>query len=323
MSFFVNRVWYGNHFLQWILVPFSWLYRIVIRTRRWYLQRFCQQLYPIPIIVVGNVTVGGVGKTPLVIEIAKKIQQKGLKVGIVSRGYKAAIKHFPYEVKLNDSAELVGDEPLMMARKINCPVVIAPKRNEAVRYLLDKHSVEIIISDDGLQHYKMGRSIEIVVIDGMRKLGNGFCLPAGPLREPDSRLKQVDFVIVNQGAAEGTYSMELIPKNIVRLSTQEEVSNDLFTSEVAAVAGIGNPQRFYSTLSQLGIKFNPYSYPDHHQFKPHDLNDIDLPVIMTEKDAVKCYSFSSDKLYYLPVEAKLNDSFWEAFWSHQQLQGYY
>lgn len=323
MSFFINRIWYGKHFVKWVLLPFSWFYSIVIRIRRWYLQRFCQQNYPVPVIVVGNVTVGGVGKTPVVIELAKKMQQKGLKVGIVSRGYGAKIKHFPYEIQLNDSAELVGDEPLMIARRINCPVVIAPKRTEAVRHLLDKHSVQIIISDDGLQHYRMGRSIEIAVIDGMRGLGNGYCLPAGPLREPDSRLKQVDFVIVNEGAWENAYSMEIIPKKIVRLTTKEEVSTDSFTNEVAAVAGIGNPQRFYSTLSQLGIKFKPYPYPDHYQFKLHDLNYVESQVIMTEKDAVKCYSFSSDKLYYLPVEAKLNDSFWEALWSHQQLQGYY
>lgn len=323
MSFFINRIWYGKHFAKWVLLPFSWFYSIVIRIRRGYLQRFCQQNYPVPVIVVGNVTVGGVGKTPVVIELAKKMQQKGLKVGIVSRGYGAKIKHFPYEIQLNDSAELVGDEPLMIARRINCPVVIAPKRTEAVRHLLDKHSVQIIISDDGLQHYRMGRSIEIAVIDGMRGLGNGYCLPAGPLREPDSRLKQVDFVIVNEGAWENAYSMEIIPKKIVRLTTKEEVSTDSFTNEVAAVAGIGNPQRFYSTLSQLGIKFKPYSYPDHYQFKLHDLNYVESQVIMTEKDAVKCYSFSSDKLYYLPVEAKLNDSFWEALWSHQQLQGYY
>lgn len=323
MSFFINRIWYGKHFAKWVLLPFSWFYSIVIRIRRWYLQRFCQQNYPVPVIVVGNVTVGGVGKTPVVIELAKKMQQKGLRVGIVSRGYGAKIKHFPYEIQLNDSAELVGDEPLMIARRINCPVVIAPKRTEAVRHLLDKHSVQIIISDDGLQHYRMGRSIEIAVIDGMRGLGNGYCLPAGPLREPDSRLNQVDFVIVNEGVWENAYSMEIIPKKIVRLTTREEVSIDSFTNEVAAVAGIGNPQRFYSTLSQLGIKFNPYPYPDHYQFKPHDLNYVESQVIMTEKDAVKCYSFSSDKLYYLPVEAKLNDSFWEALWSHQQLQGYY
>ncbi|KGP63572.1 tetraacyldisaccharide 4'-kinase [Legionella norrlandica] len=322
MSFIVDKIWYGKHFLQWILFPFSWLYSLLIRIRQWYLQRFCQQFYPIPIIVVGNITVGGVGKTPLVIELAKRIQQKGLKVGVVSRGYRSKIKHFPYEVQFNDCAEFVGDEPLMIARTLNCPVVIAPKRTQAVSYLLGKHSVQLIISDDGLQHYRMGRSIEIAVIDGTRGLGNRLCLPAGPLREPDSRLKQVDFVIVNEGNWTDAYSMKLVPNKIIKLATGEEVSIDLFTTEVAAIAGIGNPQRFYSTLSQLGIKFKSYSYPDHYQFKLNDLNYGESQVIMTEKDAVKCSSFSSDKLFYLSVEAKLDDSFWEALWSHQQLQGY-
>lgn len=322
MSLIIDKLWYGQHPLQWVLRPLSWGYRLIIVVRRWYLQHFCQVRCPVPLIVVGNLTVGGVGKTPLVIELAKKMQQKGLKVGIVSRGYGAKIKHYPYEIQLTDSAELVGDEPLLIAQKTNCPVVIAPVRTQAVQYLLEQHQVQIIISDDGLQHYRMGRAIEIAVIDGMRGLGNGLCLPAGPLRESAARLNQVDFIIVNEGIWEKAYPMNLIPGKIMKLSTHEEISPDSFTGEIAAVAAIGNPQRFYSTLRQLGIEFTAYSYPDHYQFKPNDLNYKETSIIMTEKDAVKCHTIISDKLYYLPVEAKLNDAFWQALWSHQQLQGY-
>jgi tetraacyldisaccharide 4'-kinase len=318
----LDKLWYGKHPLRWVLRPLSWGYQFITRVRRWYLQHFCQVTCPVPLIVVGNLTVGGVGKTPLVIELAKKMRQKDLKVGIVSRGYGAKIKHYPYEIQLDDSAEQVGDEPLMIAQKTHCPVIISPVRTEAVDYLLKKHQIQIIISDDGLQHYRMGRSIEIAVIDGVRGLGNGLCLPAGPLRESDARLKQVDFIIVNEGTWENAYPMNLMPGKIIKLSTQEEINPNSISGTIAAVAAIGNPQRFYSTLNQLGIEFNSYSYPDHYQFKSHDLNYLESLIIMTEKDAVKCRSFNSDRLYYLPVEAHLNDAFWQALWSHQQLKGY-
>ena len=320
---FINKVWYGDHFLQWFLRPLSWAYYAIMCTRRFFLQRFAQDVHSVPIVVVGNITVGGVGKTPLVIELARKIQQKGIKVGIVSRGYGASIKCFPYEVRLDDSPLKVGDEPLLLAQKTNCPVVIAPKRNQAIRYLLEKHQTQLILSDDGLQHYRMGRTVEIAVIDGTRGLGNGFCLPAGPLRESAARLKQVDFIVVNQGHWNNAYSMTLRPGKIKKLITDEEIEPEEVAKQWSAVAAIGNPQRFYSTLLQLEIKFNAYSYPDHYQFKAEDLNHLKLPIIMTEKDAVKCRSFSSDAMYYLPVDAVLDDAFWNAFWLHQQLKGYY
>ncbi|AUH72294.1 tetraacyldisaccharide 4'-kinase [Legionella sainthelensi] len=322
MLSFLDKLWYGEHPLQWLLRPLSWSYQMAVSARRYFLQRFCQITYPVPIIIVGNISVGGVGKTPLVIELAKKMQQKGLRVGIVSRGYGATIKQFPYEVQPYDSALKVGDEPLLLAQRTKCPVVIAPKRTQAVNYLLKKYQSEIIISDDGLQHYCMGRAIEIAVIDGTRGLGNGFCLPAGPLREPASRLKQVDFIVVNEGSMENAYSMILKPGKIKKLNTDEEISLETVHGTWEAIAAIGNPQRFYSTLQKLGIEFNTCSYPDHYQFRPEDLNYIESLIIMTEKDAVKCRSFSSDKMHYLPVDAVLDDAFWNALWLHQQLKGY-
>lgn len=323
MSLLIDKLWYGTHPLQWALRPFSWVFSCVTTMRRWYLQTFCQIKSSIPIIVVGNLSVGGVGKTPLVIELAKRFHAKGLRVGIVSRGYGATMTDFPYEIQLDDDANKVGDEPLLIAQKTNCPVVIAPQRTQAVTYLLEKKNCQIIISDDGLQHYRMGRSIEIAVIDGMRGLGNGWCLPAGPLRESEKRLKEVDFVIVNEGSWPNAHPMTLKVGKITHFVTKKEINPELLLAQkFAAVAGIGNPQRFYSSLERLGIKFNAYSYPDHYQFKADDLNYDKSLVIMTEKDAVKCHSFQSDNMYYLPVEAVLNDAFWDALWSHQQLQGY-
>ncbi len=322
MSAFIENLWYGNHPLQWVLSPLSWIYRFLVAIRRWYLKQFCQMDYPVPLIVVGNLTVGGVGKTPLVIELAKRLEEKGLKVGIVSRGYGARINKFPYQIQLNDSAEMVGDEPLLLAQKTLCPVVISPKRSEAVYSLLKHHSCQIILSDDGLQHYRMGRTIEIAVIDGTRGLGNGLCLPAGPLREPAKRLMQVDFIVVNEGKWNNAYPMVLKPGKITQLSTGKTITPEAHNGRWEAIAAIGNPQRFYSTLSQLGIEFDTCSYPDHYQFKPHDFNQLKSCIIMTEKDAVKCRSFSSDNMYYLPVDAVLDDVFWNAFWSHQQLKGF-
>ncbi|KTD03373.1 tetraacyldisaccharide 4'-kinase [Fluoribacter gormanii] len=344
MSAFLDKLWYSkDHPLQWVLRPLSWVYSGVVSSRRYFLQRFSQINCPVPLIVVGNITVGGVGKTPLVIELAKRIQQKGLRVGIVSRGYGAATKHFPYEVHVNDSAIKVGDEPLLLAQKTKCPVVIAPKRTEAVRYLLENHQSQIIISDDGLQHYRMGRAIEIAVIDGTRGLGNGLCLPAGPLRESAARLELVDFIVVNEGKwhkdsntvsmkdphsavtfqnKSNTYPMVLRPGKIKKLGTDEEIDPHKLNEKWEAIAAIGNPQRFYSTLLQLGIEFDTCSYPDHYQFKPDDLNYTKSLIIMTEKDAVKCRAFSSDNMHYLPVDAVLDDAFWDALWLHQQLKGY-
>lgn len=321
MSFNLEKLWYAQSPLRWMLYPLSWAYLTVVSIRRYFLKHFFQLSCPVPLIIVGNITVGGVGKTPLVIALAQKIQQKGLRVGIVSRGYGAAIKHFPYEVQGTDSALKVGDEPLLLVQKTKCPVVIAPKRNQAVRYLLEKYQSQIIISDDGLQHYRMGRTIEIAVIDGLRGLGNGLCLPAGPLREPASRLDQVDFIVMNEGHREGAYSMVLKPGKIKKLSTDEEIAPSTLRKKWHAVAGIGNPQRFYSTLLQLGIKFSSVSYPDHYQFKPTDLKDKDTLIIMTEKDAVKCRVFSSEFMHYLPIDAVLDDAFWDALWSRLNLKG--
>lgn len=323
MSWFIEKVWYGKHPLQWVLWPFSLIYQAITWLRSGFLKKFKQTVSPVPVIVVGNITVGGVGKTPLVIAIAQKLQQKGVKVGIVSRGYGAKNKQFPYEVQKNDTASWVGDEPLLMARKALCPVVIAPKRSKAILYLQKKHQVQVVISDDGLQHYAMGRSLEIAVLDGKRGLGNEKLLPAGPLRESKKRLEHVDFIVVNEGDGTFGFDMHLSPTSLTNLLTEKTINPQELTKRVAAVAAIGNPQRFYSTLSQLGIEFSEHSYPDHYQFKPKDFIHFESWVVMTEKDAVKCQAFASDHMVYLPVEAQLSQAFWSALWTHKQLKGYF
>lgn len=321
-SLIVDKIWYGTHPLRWVLIPFSWSFDLICSLRRWYLQEFAQVKTTVPVIVVGNLSVGGVGKTPLVIELVNKLKERGINVGVVSRGYGAQQKSYPYEIQKQDLASQVGDEPLLIAQKTNCPVVISPKRDQAVTYLIENKKCQIIVSDDGLQHYRMGRAVEIVVIDGQRGLGNGWSMPAGPLREKEKRLKQVDFIIVNDGTWVNAHQMSLEPGIIRQLMTQETIDPQLFTHKAAAVAAIGNPQRFYSTLKKLGINFNAYSYPDHYQFKADDLNYTESWIIMTEKDAVKCHSLQSPKMYYVPVKAVLNDEFWDALWSHQQLKGF-
>ena len=318
----VIHFWYHKHYLRWLLMPLSWVYLVVCSLRRIYLVRFKQQHFPVPVIVVGNITVGGVGKTPLVIALAQRLRKQGLGVGIVSRGYGATIKQFPYEVKPQDPAILVGDEPLLMAKKTHCPVVIAPKRVEAADFLLKHHSCDVIISDDGLQHYALGRALEIVVIDGQRGLGNGLCLPAGPLREPKKRIGRADFTIVNGGQFPDAYSMELKPGHLRHLPTGDKKLPAQFSEIAAAVAGIGHPQRFFNTLLELGLNFKPYPFNDHHVFQENDMQFLENWIVMTEKDAVKCHAFAKDNMYYLPVSASIDEAFWAALWSHKCLQDF-
>lgn len=336
----IDKLWYGRHPLSWLLWPFATLYRVSVSFRRCYLQYFRQQQFPVPIIIVGNLTVGGVGKTPLVIALAKQLSLRGVRVGIVSRGYRANVNHYPYKVSIDDDALFVGDEPLLLAKKTGCPVVIAPKRVDAVQFLLDNYQSQIIISDDGLQHYAMGRAIEIVVIDGLRGLGNGLCLPAGPLRESARRLQQADFIVVNgassandhvsrdlaktlsNGLYSKTYRLALVPGELTSLVSATPINIEELNYPVAAVAAIGNPNRFFATLEALGVAFNPYPFADHHFFHPEELNFVEKIVVMTEKDAVKCQSFATDIMYFLPVDAKVDDKFWDALWVHEQLQGY-
>lgn len=317
----ITQWWYKKHWMRWCLYPLAGLFQWISWIRRYSLERWYQTTFSVPIVVVGNITVGGVGKTPLVIAIAKQAIQRGLCVGIVSRGYGASISLFPHEISSDDSAALVGDEPLLMAQKTRCPVVIAPKRVEAVQYLLNKYSPDLIISDDGLQHYALGRAVELVVVDGLRGFGNGLCLPAGPLREPVSRLNQTDFVVVNGANWPQAERMDLLPGAFQSLVTGQTLMIEQQNTPVAAVAGIGNPQRFFSTLQNLGIAYTPYPFDDHHPYCANDLIFPEKIMVMTEKDGVKCKPYAQDTMFVLPVEAELSATFWKKFWAHPALHG--
>ena len=328
MPTLIEKIWYKNSPFRWILVPFSWIYQAACVLRRVMLTQFFQQHFSVPVIVVGNITVGGVGKTPLVIALANALTAKGLKVGIVSRGYGAKIRTFPHEVQKNSQANLVGDEPLLIAKRTECPLIIDPKRVRAIDYLVKQHPIDVILSDDGLQHYAMGRAIEIVVVDGQRGFGNGWCLPAGPLREPPKRITRSDFIVLNgegnepvlSGGFIPQYAMQLQPEFLFNMVTGEACRIDSITSTVAAVAAIGNPHRFFTTLKSQGLTIKEYAFPDHYFYKPEDLNFLESIVIMTEKDAVKCLKFARENWFYLPVSAKLPDSFWHSLYSHSQLK---
>lgn len=314
METLLNAIWYGNHPLRWALYPFSLIFHWVSSLRRYGLCRWRQKNFSVPVIVVGNISTGGVGKTPLVIAIANQLVADGLRVGIVSRGYKAQSSYFPRLINDCDTALEVGDEPLLMAQKTGCPVVIDPDRSAAVEFLLRQCAVHIIISDDGLQHYRMGRQCEIAVIDGQRGLGNGFCLPAGPLRESARRLQQVDFIMVNQGAWPGAEPMTLEIEGLYHIASGVKTDPETLAHPIIAMAGIGNPMRFYTTLSSLGLVFETKNFPDHHCFSESDFTTMKShSIIMTEKDAIKCRAFAPENSYYLAVKVLISDAFWQNF----------
>lgn len=254
--------------------------------------------------MVGNLTVGGAGKTPFVSYLAQRCIQKGLTVGVIARGYGREDESQLIEVMQNSSATQVGDEALMLKHQLSCPIAVAAKRVEAAKYLYDKYQLDVIISDDGLQHYKLPRDYEIIVVDGEREFGNGWCLPAGPLREPVSRLNQANIVVSNGINASYKHQYSLNYNDLVPLEEGLE-SKTLKSFEgynVHAVAGIGNPNRFFAALENLGLQVIPHAFPDHYAYKQTDIEFNDnLPIIMTEKDAVKCRQFAKANAWYLPV----------------------
>jgi tetraacyldisaccharide 4'-kinase len=323
---FIEWGWYHGTRTFWplliVLLPLSLLFIIVARLRRFLLvsQQSSKAVAAIsvPVIIVGNIAVGGTGKTPLLCSLALAFIEKGFRPGIISRGYGGSYQGEPRLVSVTDDAAVVGDEPLLLARRTGCPVVIAQDRVAAARYL-ETQNVTVILSDDGLQHYALARTVEIVVMDGQRGVGNGWCLPAGPLREPVSRLQSVDFVVIN-GETESCFRADQITMLIqlvhwinVRTGEKKLLAHLPSGSCVHAVAGIGNPQRFFNTLQANGYKIIEHVFPDHHAFVASDLNFCDdLAIVMTEKDAVKCSLFAQDNMYALIVAAAVPEFFLDA-----------
>jgi len=313
-----------------ILLPFALAFAAASAVRRALFRRgwLARWRAPVPVIVVGNISVGGTGKTPVVLHILEVLQRHGYHPGVVARGYGrvpgseqdplGVVRVFP-EVA---TPEHFGDEPVLIARRSRVPVYISPDRPAAARALLEARlGVDVIVSDDGLQHYALARDVEIAVVDGERRFGNALPLPAGPLREPVSRLDDVDAIVVNGGDAASIpgraarFPMQLAREVFVSLATGEERDPRAFAlaahgRPAAAIAGIGHPARFFEHLARLGIAARAHAFPDHHVFQPKELRlrDAEL-VLMTEKDAVKCRAFADARMWFLRVDAILPEAF--------------
>jgi tetraacyldisaccharide 4'-kinase len=298
---------------NYLLLPVSGVFYLLSRVRKFLYQINLLTTYNfnVDVIVVGNITVGGSGKTPIVIALVNYFKQQGKRVGVVSRGYGGTHQQGSLLVEKSTSPSVSGDEPSLIAIQTQVPVMVNRDRVQAVKDLIIDHNVDLVISDDGLQHYAMGRQIEIAVVDGKQRFGNGFFLPSGPLRESKSRLKTVDFVVNNGAQCEGEVTSVLKPLMFVNVATNEEQPLDFFNQQTChAVAGIGYPQRFFETLTQLGIETETHAFADHHAFNQSELVfDDNYPILMTAKDCVKCREFATDQMWYLHVEANLSDDF--------------
>lgn len=318
------RAWYEGHPALALLRPLECLYRRISGARR---KRFLAGQPPgyratVPVLVVGNITVGGTGKTPLILWMIEHCRHRGLRVGVVSRGYGAKPPQLPWRVRVEHSAEQSGDEPLLIVQRSGVPLVIDPDRSAAVRALLAAEPLDLILSDDGLQHYRLARDLELVLIDNARGLGNGRCLPAGPLREPRERLASVDAVLYNGATADrdGGYAFTLQPTALVHVASgaRQPLSHFAPGQALHAVAGIGNPQRFFNTLEALHWRPLAHAFADHAVFSEQALTfEPVLPLVMTEKDAVKCRAFAAPDWWYLAVDAQPSPAF--VAWFDQQL----
>ena len=307
--------WYKKSLWLYLLLPFSLVFSYLTNRRRRKFVKSKKLSYKseIPLIVVGNLTIGGTGKTPLVAYIASELVKKGYKPGLVSRGYGGKFRE-TLHVTNDTPVKQTGDEAQILS-KLNLPFYIDKNRVRAIKTLEENHDCDVIISDDGLQHYNMNRDIEIVVIDGKRRFGNNLTFPAGPLRESKTRLSSVDFIVNNSGPTqEDEHLMNISPAKFVHLKSGKSYPIEKWPmhKQVHAVAGLGNPGRFFDLLARLGFEIIRHPFPDHHNFDESNIFYLDhLPIIMTEKDASKCRSFDNNKIWYLTIEADVSDKFIE------------
>ena len=297
------------------LVPLSRLFCGAVAVRRMAYRHGWKQSaqLPVPVIVVGNLTVGGTGKTPLTIWLAEFLTQAGYKPGIISRGYGGRKLTHPLAVNATSDPAEMGDEPVLLAQRTGCPVYVFPLRAEAGRKLLADTDCDIIIADDGLQHYALARDVEIAVVDGERRFGNGECLPAGPLREPPERLDSVDLVVSRGKAQNNEFLLTLTlgdAVNLAEATLRKPLTEFIGNQRLYAVAGIGHPGGFFADLRQTGLSFEEHAFPDHYQFTAEDLNfGEDATVLMTEKDAVKCRGFASERFWTVPLVGAMPPAF--------------
>ncbi|WP_413594738.1 tetraacyldisaccharide 4'-kinase [Citrobacter youngae] len=308
----IARIWSGESPLWRLLLPLSWLYGLVSGGIRLCYKLGLKRAWraPVPVVVVGNLTAGGNGKTPVVIWLVEQLQQRGIRVGVVSRGYGGKAATYPLLLTADTTTAEAGDEPVLIFQRTGVPVAVSPVRSDAVKAILAHHDVQIIVTDDGLQHYRLARDVEIVVIDGVRRFGNGWWLPAGPMRERAGRLKSVDATIVNGGVARpGEIPMHLEPGLAVNLRTGER-RDVAQLSDIVAMAGIGHPPRFFATLEACGARPQKcVALADHQSLTYSDVSALlaeGQTLVMTEKDAVKCRAFADDNWWYLPVDAHLS-----------------
>ena len=311
-------MWYSERSWLKVFTPFSWTLRKAVEYRRSRYTKDTNRAWraPVPVCVVGNITVGGTGKTPLVIWLSEWLTRRGVKVGIVSRGYGGRASQYPMMVSEQSQCNDVGEENVLLHRRTGAPIVVDPNRVRATQFLLDGHSIDLIITDDGLQHYKLARDIEIAVLDGVRGIGNGLQLPFGPLREPKSRLQEVQWLVVK-----GTRScvdfptslMHLEPVEFVNVSNSSVLPISEFRTQHAgqtrAIAAIGNPSSFQDTLDQIQIQASVKPFRDHHHFRADELRSNGSVIIVTEKDAQKVRELpiNTSHIWYLKVNVKFQE----------------
>ncbi|MDV6250597.1 tetraacyldisaccharide 4'-kinase [Vibrio sp. EA2] len=309
----IEKIWFENHPFKYLLWPLLWplslLFGAISQSKREQYLKGNKQAYqaPVPVVVVGNITAGGNGKTPVVVWLVEQLQQLGYKPGVVSRGYGAKAPQYPLVLDSDTPAKHCGDEPKLIHNRTGAPVAVDPVRANAVKALLDT-GVDIVITDDGLQHYALARDIELVIVDGNRRFGNESLIPLGPLREGVERLNEVDFVITNGGQAhQGEITMSLAPEKAINLKTKQQVEVSEL-KELVAFAGIGHPPRFFNTLNTMNADIKvTKGFADHQDFDQQELQALaqqGANVIMTEKDAVKCREYAQDNWWYLPVSAQ-------------------
>jgi len=310
----LSRLHYSKSLLPLLLLPLSVVFLLISLIRKYlYKYNFLKSFkLKVPVIVIGNITLGGTGKTPLVIHLANELKKNGYHPAIISRGFGSKIRVMS-EVNHKSNLHDVGDEPFLIQRHTHVPVFVAKDRVLAAKALIKKYKkIDVILSDDGMQHYRLKRDIEILVIDGTRRFGNGYLLPAGPLRELRRKVKSVDAIVCNEKKViDGSYLMKYKSYFLINLKTKKKIPlNKMRLNNLHAVAGIGNPDRFFNYLKTLGLVFDSSSFKDHYRFTKKDFKTMnDKNIIMTEKDAVKCEKFARDNFWYLPVVAEIDSKF--------------
>ena len=321
----VTQYWTERGWWAWLWSPLSMGFCVLARFRRWLYRRgwLRSEQFPVPIIVVGNISVGGTGKSPLVIHLVNTLKRQGWSPAIIARGYKGKAQQWPQPVTPTSDPHLVGDEPVLLAHKTAVPIMVGPSRVASVQALLAQKDgrPDIIISDDGFQHFKLGRELDIVVVDGVRRFGNGWCLPSGPLRESQRALRYSDMLVTSGDPQGDEFPMTLFISEAHQLHSDEVRTLSSFEGQtVHAVAGIGHPQRFFDALRAAGLTVIEHAFEDHHAFRSSDVQFGDqLPILMTEKDAIKCSAFADNyPLWAVPLAIQLEPTFYAAL--DQQLK---